>query len=416
MTVKTDDKKAEEKDFVPDLPDDAPEPEAAARDSDPVSSDERKVSAETEKPESPREAAVRRYRELRAEQERAERDGEAASADDSADDEPEPDPVKDQGTTDRTASNADDEPEIELKVHGETKRLKKSEVIAKAQIALASENILDEVKGLREELKSALAQRRSIDGQADQPDDDDRNAQPDRDAAVKSSKADQPDDDIDAEKLESIVQRIQVGDTEEGRQALIDFLKMSRSGKGDGAENVGRVVREEMAKSQLVDEVTSATAEFKEKYSGIISDPDLLNIALVSLTREITNDLVKSGVDEKSIRNANLDQLMDLHQRARMAGAPAPRRYKDILDTVGTSVSTKFAPVLQTRQAPANQDRSQPQQRSNADVIAGRVDRKRAATPQPRTAGARMPTEPQKSRKTPQQIVQEARQARGFRN
>src|SRR5690606_33523000 len=115
-----------------------------------------------------------------------------------------------------------------------------------------SDNRLDEAKRL---LQEARALRGSNDDPANQQGaDDDLNAQDDQSPEGKG-KTDPSKPALNPAKLENIVERIQIGDKDEGRQALaelIDIVSSSTGNKGDTlkADDIVRVANEQIARAR----------------------------------------------------------------------------------------------------------------------------------------------------------------------
>lgn len=390
---------------------------AGAAPADPADDDDSEPErGSPEREETPREAAVRRYRELRdARLKGVASDDDAASDDDEDETESEAPapaqakaPAKPAPVAAAPASNpnSDAEPEVELTINGATVRMKQSDVIAHAQVALASKGILDEVKALREE---TLAQR----GRAARDDDDSGD---DDDGYGVDGKAETPRPAIDAEKLENIVERIQIGDKEEGREALAELIQLVGGKQGDGvkAEEIGRVVTEQIARARIVSEIEDATTSFRQKYDALVADPDVLNVSISRLAGEVRQDLISAGLDKTAAERATPDQLMELHTQARIKGIKV-RPIRDHLDKVGADMTAKFAPVWGgTRADETRQPQHQPGQPEPSSRIAERMDRKRQAAAQPRTAGVRATSEPAQKPKSRTDVLMEMRRSRGF--
>ena len=407
-----------QRDEVPPLDDDIePAEQAEARDD---ADDSAGQDAEpVEKAESPREAAVRRYRELRAQREAAASGDTSEDADDSDEqDDPEPAPARAQPQ--KVEPESADEPEFEVKVHGQTKKLKASELVAKAQIALASENILDEVKSLKRDMEARAQRGRSSDPADQQDEDDGLNAQEDDRSPKEPAKANQRKPVLDAEKLEDIVERIQIGDKAEGRAALSELIDAISGSAPENStmkpEEIGRVVTEQIARARFKSEIEEATGKFRQEYAGVVSDPDVLDASLRRLSAELRQDvaafhqyLSAAGMAPGNIDNLSTDQLLEFHQQARIAGYKT-RGYSQILDKVGKEVSQKFGAILPSREtSPTNRS----QQPTPSASLNERVDRKRSAPVQPRTAGVRA-SDSQPKPKSRADVIAEMRRSRGY--
>lgn len=360
-----------------------------------------------------REDAVRLYRKLRNAAAQAEtNDAETADDDlgeEAGEESQAPAPVAAAPATPVTTPDSD--PDIEVKVHGENRKMKQSELIAKAQIALASENILEEVKALREETRALRG--RATDPEH-QPAGDDLNAQGDP-SPDGTRTANQPKLELDTEKLENIVERIQIGDKEEGRQALTELIELVGTGKqGDGLkpEEIGRVVNEQIARSRIVSEIEEAANGFQSKYDALLKDQDIAELSLARLSSEVRQDLVRAGMAQDTAAKATPEQLLEMHTQARMRGLKV-RPMREHFDKVGTDMSAKFGAVVGVNPA-SNPTPTQPVTPTPSTRVAERVDRKRQASVQPRSAGVRASTEPAQKPKSRADVLMEMRRSRGF--
>lgn len=405
-------------DILPDIDDDAEEISTASYVETGSGDDESAdVAHEDDKPLSPREEAVRKYRELRQKsQDVVSAQDESVDDDvsgDDADQESDPDPVDAVRST-PSATDADEEQTFTLIVDGRPVQMKQSEVLAKAQIAVASDNRLDEAKRL---LQEARALRGSSDDRTNQPDvDADLNAHDDPSPARKEA-VNQSKPSFDPEKLENIVERIQIGDKDEGSQALAELIEIVSSAGNDRdtlkPDDIGRVVNEQLARSRIQGEIEQAAASFKDKYAGITSDPDMLDMSLNRLGSEVRQDLLNAGIAEAE--KASKERLLELHSQARIRGL----RVNPIqvhFDKVGKELSSKFASVLGSKtdgSEPATSRQSQPKQPVPSTRVAERMDRKRSAQVQPRSAGMRAaPVSTQKP--THRDYVESLRKSRGY--
>lgn len=395
--------------MLPALDDDA-EVVAAAPAQDAAADDapaDREEPAKTER-YNPREEAVRRYRERRQQQEAASRDEDDAAADDAAanDDveEAEAAPVK---AAPAEPAPQQDEPEFTLLVDGKPVKMKQSEVLAKAQIAVASDNRLDEAKAL---LKEARALRgRDADPEHHRDDaDDDLKGQDDQ-SPTDADKTNQSRPAIDKEKLRTIVQRIQVGDEEEGAEALLELAQTLEAGKQQiTPEDIGRVV----ARSQIQNELKGAAEAFQGKHAAVINDPDLRDVTFGRVRSEVREDLQKLGFDSQKLAGMTGEQLFSLHMDARAKGMKV-RDYNQVFDKVGTDMTKRFGAVVAP---PSPQPTKQPAADNATRIANERLDRKRSTIQQPRTAGMRQAPPPQKQARSHADVIADMRKARGFSN
>ena len=368
---------SKEKDVLPALDDDVEvvtTQDAPERDAEPDERPARKP-ADDDRAESPREAAVRRYRELR-DQARTE-----SPDDDAVDDEANgaADAVRDATPPTKAA------PSVEVSQPA-------------AQPSPANDTALDATRALLEQTKALLEEAKAARAPAVASNDD-----------VDGTNDDATDGKSDEDKLEDIVERIQIGDKAEGRQALTELIEIMGGRGKAGSDDVGRVVQQQIAQNQVLGEISQATGAFREKYKSLVEDSDLLESSLRRLSVEIRDDLVKSGVKAEDIDRASPDQLMTMHQQARIRGQKV-RGYNEIFEKVGADVSTKFGSIIG-----GSTKTAQPPAQVQTTTVADRVERKRTASAQPRAAGVRSTTGPQQKPKTRAEVVMEMRRQRGFK-
>lgn len=402
-------------DVMPEIEDDiddaviAGQPEVEAGDDD----DDTQPVVRAEKPEDPREAAVRKYREMRDAQAAAD----AGDAGDDADGDEKEDaaPIVAAKTAPVAAPAAAPEPTYTLIVDGKPVTMTASEVVAKAQITVAADNRLDEAKRLVQE---ARALRGPVDPPANQrSDDDDLNAQDDQ-ASRDQVRTNQSKPVIDAAKLKDIVQRLQVGDEDEGQAALSDLIEIIGAGhknEGVNRDQLAPLVKEHIDRTNLQSEFKIASDAFQTGNAAIIQDPELLATSFQRLRGEVLQDLEQAGLESSKLAPLNGAQLLELHQSMRMRGAKV-RDYNTVFQKVSTDMTAKYGALIAPKTVAPTQTRSQPIQPAPSDRIAERIERKRSATPQPRTAGVRVASQPSQVTKSKADIIAEMRKQRGYVN
>lgn len=185
---------------------------------------------------------------------------------------------------------------VKLKVNGEERELSYEDVIAKAQIALASEGILDEVKALKRQY-TELNQG----GQRATP------PNPNQVRQNPAQTTEQPDP-IDGDpatphqedRLTKLIEAIQFGaDPTETRTLLQDTIAdMSQ-------ETAKTVVTRVLAEQRLKDEgarTAKVLQEFKEKYPDIANDPYADAVIQTKLYHLQVEDMKAMGVDPSKLQ------------------------------------------------------------------------------------------------------------------
>lgn len=332
-----------------------------------------------------------------------------------------PDPVEAAaaGKAEMAAPVFSDDTEIELNIYGQQVKKTFKEVKAEAQKALAADQKLEEAKRLVAEvkaLKESLTSRQTADDPVDQLDDE-----PARRGSArkpdKSQLADQPDDDVDQEALDSIVERIQVGDKDEGRAAIADLVKLMNNGNTSRLDEtkVRDIIRQDNVQTETKREIDTALARFSEQFPSITSDDDLVDVALRRVANEMRADLKANGMSDDDVAKiADNRNLAHLHGEVRRKGAKV-RSYDALLTDVGTYLANKFGKpegkpaTTPTQTQPARTAAPQPPKAQQ------RVEMKRAAAQQPRAAGARSPVQSAPKPKTTAEIIAEMRRSRPTR-
>lgn len=408
-------KETAQKDEMPETQDDGDlvVTEQAAQDAtDPGGEAATEKNEPREEPEDPRAAIARRYREQR---DRDNGKGDAANdeidepaADVAAKSEPE---VKKPDPSPANSEQTDDE-QITLKVDGRDVVKTKQELIALAQQTVAGDNRLEEAKRL---LREAQALRGSAKpehqpGEADE----EITQQHDQTQRQESSREHPPKRDLDPAKLKTIVERIQVGDSDEGMQALQELVEMTSARGGDvSPDKIGTIIDQHLVKTQTQAEINSALADFAKEYPDLAKDEVLADAGRTVLRHELIKDLKSVGVPDADIDaiKSNPHALASAQRQLRTAGHKV-RTYGEILGAVGQTMSQKFGikPASASQEVPA----SKPQPQREQPVSQERIDRKRLAPQQPRTAGVRGQVQSAPKPKTRQEVVAGMRKDRGF--
>jgi hypothetical protein len=206
--------------------------------------------------------------------------------------EPEPEIVSDQ--------DAPPTPQrVKLKVFGEEKEMSLDEVIAKAQIALAADDVLDKAKSRLKEVDDLVAQTKDRVARTDpagRPAGHDAQPSPSPQAqpAVDPNAPDPADVDID-----QLVEAMQYGDPADARTKLRNTID-SRVGVAVEAQ-----VNRALQISRLQDEgarTAKVLADFKAKHADIAADP-LADAAIQTRMYQIqVEDLRAIGVDPAQIQ------------------------------------------------------------------------------------------------------------------
>jgi hypothetical protein len=274
---------------------------------------------------------------------------------------------------------------VKLVVDGRAMEVPLEEVVRRAQINKATDSRLEEAKRLLSETKAVHRNRVE--------ELDERDERPQYHTPTPGA-TNSPN-----ERMRSIVERIQMGDTDEGMQALTEF-----------ANAIPDAVRATMQAENDRAQMSAALNRFTARYPQVLQDPDLGMAGYTVLARTIREDLNRAGVTDEQLAAARIDPNNVV---ALGHAAAALRRhghkvgsFEDHLNAAAGEMSRKFS-IRPGNQAPRSRIAS-------PEEIRARLDQKQRSMQRPRAAGLRMEA-PEPSRpKTPAEIVAEARRARGF--
>lgn len=308
-----------------------------------------------------------------------------------------------------------EEPMVTLLVDGKQVQKKQSEVIALAQITVAGDNRLEEAKRLLSEAKTLRAnpehQREAAPEGASRTDESQAGTQPEHPPAKRT---------IDPKKLTSVVERIQIGDAEDGAKALAELVEELNSGTAAAEqvtpEQIAQAVNQHLFQRETQQETDKALADFSVRYKPILEDPDYKGVALTKLHYELRSDLKKAGLSDQDLApiDNNLPALAAAHRHARTSGHKL-RTYGELLTSVGDGICAKFGikPVSSDQDA-GTPARQHPRTAASSDAAMRRIEAKRAAPQQPRAAGVRVPAPQAPKPLSTAETIQRMRESRGF--
>jgi hypothetical protein len=273
-----------------------------------------------------------------------------------------------------------------LKVQGRELELTDDEIIQKAQIALAADDVLGDAKRLKADLISKLE---LLDSAA--------KANQSRPVAEQDRSQPKPSEDTkpDDSELDDIIDRIQIGDKQEAKEALrkhgdlIQRRIVEQLGDIDAriidttrvhAENVSRQTRTR----EVLETFTSEYPEFGR------SQP-LQSALFTDTVNEMKTELLNLGVDPEVLalaqrqRGMSEADVIGTAYRDLQAKGYALPDHGDILRRSAENIRREFG----VTPAPTPKPAPQPQSFDPAE----RIERKRVITPQPRRANISPGTE-----------------------
>jgi len=180
---------------------------------------------------------------------------------------------------------------VKVKVHGEEREISYEELIAKAQIALATENILDQAKQLKAEMQELVK------GVKSNP------AQPGHQAEQRppAEQVPQPND-ASSDQMDAVtklIETIQFGDPAEARDLLQNTIVSEVKRATDHA------VEQRLQTDRLKDEgarTAKVIAEFRDAHPELAKDPRATAAIEYSVFELQRDDLIALGVDPAQIQ------------------------------------------------------------------------------------------------------------------
>lgn len=405
---------------------DAPRARRESEDEDGVAA-RRKPDEERETADDdPRARAQRRYREIRDREAAAAQAQQQAPETEPDDQETAPSENADENSDAVSEQKSDEKPKtVKLKVHGKEEEVSLEEVISLAQIAKASDNLLDVAKSRASEatrlLKEAQeAQQRLRDG-TEHP--------PASKAASKPNPSEgQPDPEhppvagLDPDKLREIAERIQVGDAAEGAEALKELLSEMATKASKPAitpDEIDQRVESRIRHQRTQEELDKALQDFGKEFPDVMGKRLLADAGRTALRDELVKDLRSAGLPDEQIEAASRDDnaLVAIHRDLRSRKNPSVRAYSDLFKATGKALSDEFGlkPKSAQKSTPPPAKAPAPQRPvSDPARVQERIDRKRAAPQQPRAAGVRAPVAQPPQQPSTRDVVAMMRRQRGF--
>lgn len=394
--------------MLPTPDDDADEQVAAqAEEADGEETAQKPATTQEDVPADPRARIAQRYRESRDAKEREEAEEEASAEADATDE---------TGTADAADEDAAPGPQsrkYKLKVDGEERELTLDEIIPLAQKGAAGDSRLESSKELITVLKGLSAQLTANQRGAVGSDKSDSDAAESEDPKAQERAEARA---VKLDKLKARVERIQVGDVDEGAAALAEVIDELGEEFGGLPQDFDARVDERVAKQQVAAEIKSAVGEFRTRYPEIVKDEDVREVTLNAARDEMIKDWLAAGASEEEVkpwRNKPPALVAEFHQNMKVKGLDGIRPYNEILDAAAQRIGTKFNLLKQEVAPPANDKGPRRVEVSPAEAQR-RVEAKRSMQ-QPKTAGGRgQPAQGQKRPKSTIDIVREMRKHRNF--
>lgn len=310
-----------------------------------------------------------------------------------------PEPVVDDPETGRVQQARDDKGRFaspneitryRVKINGVEQEVSAEELIRGYQLAQASTRRFEEAKRLHDE---AMAVRQQ--------------AAPQQPAPQQAPTPQGGDDDAE---LAEIAKAFAYGTEAEIRAAELRrqeiLLRKMRESVNAPAVDPNQIAAEVYQTFRRQTEAQTDYARFRSEFEDVAKDPDLEFQAFATAQRIMAEDLLQAGVDPAALRSAAPQQVFQAHEAARMRGIPVRSRY-EVFSQAGQAARS-WRDGLVTRFAPP----PSPQQQQAA-TMAARAAAKAGASSLPTGLNASAPRAPEPRVKTPRDIVNEERRARG---
>jgi hypothetical protein len=149
--------------------------------------------------------------------------------------------------------------------------------------------------------------------------------------------------DLSAADLRGLVERIQVGDSDEGAEALGEIMSRAKASATVDRDTVRAMMLEEAAQMKLRAENAEALDKFASKYPALREDNLLTDAAARVLRNQIVDDLKGAGASDEDLAPVRDDtqRLVAAHGAARMRGIKL-KSSQELLDSTGAVLTEKF--------------------------------------------------------------------------
>lgn len=281
---------------------------------------------------------------------------------------------------------------LKLKVDGKEVELDEDEVLRRAQRDLAADNRLEDVKELRRmmaeeraQFQNELAELRKLRQNGGVGEDHAGQDTP-VSSPTQSERRDQALDDVRKQRFREAAHRLQLGDEEEGAEALASLFAESTARQPERSpEEIAEVVIAQMERREAA---RKASEEFQTRFPEIAQDEGLVLLTSQEVGRRAADELRRLAddgvIDMTPAQRAQLGNPMtaiEWHKNLLNQGAPLTPPGKLAFDAAET-VKTRY---VRPAEAPAQQT-----------ALQTRIEEKRTnLAPQPRRASIPAPANAQ---------------------
>jgi hypothetical protein len=307
---------------------------------------------------------------------------------------------------------------VTLKVNGEERVLDEQQALDYAQVALASEDILNKAKRERE---AALEERRLASEELAELRRlrADHSSKPEAQSNPTPVKAEDTKPATD-EELDSLIDAIQTGEIPDARKAFqqygdqIERRMLEKLGNID--QRIATTIRQREEDTRVQRETQQVISAFLSENDDFESHP-LRAKALIDETVEVMRDNLKAiGVQEETI--TNISRKYNVAPQVAVGMATRMLRGNGYeLDDSAAVMRTAAKRVREGFGLTAPAARQQPAQVTDPtpSIVADRIERKQAMSPQPRRANISPGADPAPEKSQEQRRIDAVRQMKAMR-
>lgn len=324
----------------------------------------------------------------------------------------------------------DDDQELTLTVYGERLKRKRSELIEAYQLeGLSDEHIIrvaqkeiaadQRLREAKEAADQRLAGSHRPSTLGDEGDGDltDQSGEPrpdDANGLTPDRSPREPDQALNEEQLDEIVQRVQFGDADEAKQALVDFAgAIRKSLPAATPDEVLNQFEQRLAQRQHQTEIYDALKRFADDNPDLMEDPHLVTVGLDIAKEQMLEDLrAIPGMKDEYLAPIAHDRkaVATAHRTVRQQGHQV-RSIDEVLQAAGDTMRSKFH---LSREGQRNGSSQPHPANSQPGTMRERIARKELAPQQPRHGGVRVAPAQGNRPKTALEIINEKRSRGGF--
>ena len=305
-----------------------------------------------------------------------------------------------------------------LKINGVEGEYDWEQVKEYAQVALASQNILNDAKQIKEREKAALqaAEERLAAVEKLLANHSQSTQQQPTPTPVKAEDTKPATD----EELDDIIDRIQTGDVKDAANALRKFgaqiLEKAKADLGDVRQTVTATIRQQQEDARVQNETNQVITAFAAENDDFASS-DMRMKVLIDQTVDVMEENLKAlNVTDETITNI----ARKFGVARQFAVGMATRMLRDKGYQLPDSAAVMRTAATRVREglglaAPAARQQPAPVADPTPSIMADRIERKQAMSPQPRRANISPGADPAPEKSQEQRRIDAVRQMKAMR-